>query len=332
MVVEIRAVRTALFLVFLLALLQPCLAAELPRIIAHRGASGYLPEHTLEAHALAHGQNADFIELDIILTKDSKLIVFHDLTLDATTNVHLVYPHRHRADGHWYAMDFTLGELRKLKVGERRTAEGKAVFPGRFPPEVYLYRIATLEEVIAQLRGLNKSSGKKIGLDVEIKDPQFHLQQGMNLSRLVHESLMDDPAILGELPLLVQSFDARCLKYLAHTLQAPYPLVQLLDHVPCPEAGITAITPKDFFLEVSAYAQGIALDHQGLGTSAYFPHFVHQAKKQGLTVDIYTARQDKFPDCYTSFSGMISYLHEVLAVDGIITDFPDSVRAILNRE
>ena len=83
-----------------------------PIVIAHRGASAYLPEHTLAAKALADGQGADFIEQDVVLTRDGVPIVLHDIHLESTTDVAERYPERAREDGHFYAIDFDLREVR----------------------------------------------------------------------------------------------------------------------------------------------------------------------------------------------------------------------------
>jgi len=110
-------------------------AAPAPKIvISHRAASGYLPEHTLPAVAMAYAFGADYIEQDVALTKDGVLMVIHDIYLDATTNVKQVFPDRKRADGRFYVCDFTLAEIKSLRVGERvNPATGAPVFAGRFP-------------------------------------------------------------------------------------------------------------------------------------------------------------------------------------------------------
>ena len=99
-------------------------------VIAHRGASGYLPEHTLPAYALAHGMGADFIEPDLVLTRDGHLICLHDIYLQETTNVEQLFPDRARDDGRWYAADFTLDEIRRLPG---RGAPRQPVPEGRQP-------------------------------------------------------------------------------------------------------------------------------------------------------------------------------------------------------
>ena len=135
---------------------------EQPIVIAHRGASGYLPEHSLAGAAMAHAMGADFVEPDVILTKDDQPIVFHDLTLDAMTNVKTLFPNRKRVDGHWYAIDFSLKEIKTLSLRERReSSSSKTRFKGRFPGNLTLFTIPTLDEFIQMIQGLNKSRAKK---------------------------------------------------------------------------------------------------------------------------------------------------------------------------
>ena len=88
-------------------------------VIAHRGASGYLPEHTLGAAVMAYASGADFLELDVVMTKDGHLIVMHDLTLNATTNVEEVFPEKNNKKGKSQVIDFTLNEIKLVKVHER---------------------------------------------------------------------------------------------------------------------------------------------------------------------------------------------------------------------
>lgn len=114
----------------------PSMAAEVkvPIVIAHRGASGYLPEHTLAAKALAHAQGADYLEQDLVLSKDGVPVVLHDIHVDAVTDVAEKFPTRKRADGRYYAIDFTVAELKQLRVtsGSIRRPSGpfiQIVFP-----------------------------------------------------------------------------------------------------------------------------------------------------------------------------------------------------------
>ena len=132
-----------------------------PLVIAHRGASGYLPEHTLEAKAVAHAQEADFVEQDVVLSRDDVPVVLHDLYLDAVSDVAEVYPGRSRDDGRFYALDFTLAELRRLRLSERLDPRtGRQLHPGRFPAGTGRFQIVTLAEELEFLAGLDRSTGQ----------------------------------------------------------------------------------------------------------------------------------------------------------------------------
>ncbi|WP_369820296.1 glycerophosphodiester phosphodiesterase family protein [Tenacibaculum sp. SG-28] len=92
-------------------------------VVAHRGASGYLPEHTMEAKAMAYAMHPNFIEQDLVLSKDDIPIVIHDIYLDDVTDVARVFPKRKRENGRYYVIDFTFQELQKLQVTERLILE-----------------------------------------------------------------------------------------------------------------------------------------------------------------------------------------------------------------
>lgn len=157
------------------ALALPALAADEGKIvIAHRGASGYLPEHTLESKALAYGMGADYLEQDLVMTKDDQLVVMHDHFLDGITDVAERFPGRARPDGRYYVVDFTLDEVRSLRMTEPfQLVDGKQVpvYPARFPLWKSSFRIHTFQEEIEMIQGLNKSTGKHIGIYPEIKAP-----------------------------------------------------------------------------------------------------------------------------------------------------------------
>ena len=151
-------------------------AQDKPIVIAHRGACGYVPEHTLEAASMAHAMQVDFIEQDVVLSKDNIPVVLHDIHLDTVTDVAQKFPGRARSDGRFYAIDFALDEIKQLFVHERISLKtGKAVFPNRFDASKALFRVPTLEEEIELIKGLNAATGRDIGIYVEIKKPAWHL-------------------------------------------------------------------------------------------------------------------------------------------------------------
>ena len=154
-------------------------------VVAHRGASGYLPEHSMAAKSMAYAMGADYIEQDVVMTKDDELVVLHDHYLDRVTNVAEVYPYRKREDGRYYAIDFTLKEIKGLKMTEGfNVKDGKTVagFPERFPIWKSDFKVHTLAEEIELIQGLNKSTGKNVGIYPEIKAPWFHRHEGKDIS------------------------------------------------------------------------------------------------------------------------------------------------------
>ena len=191
-----------------------------PIVIAHRGASGYLPEHTLAAKALAYGLGADFLEQDVVATRDSQLVVLHDLYLDDVTDVARRFPGRHRDDGRHYVVDFDLAELRTLTVFERRApGTSAAKYPARFPADTGLFGIATLEEELQLIQGLNRSTGRVVGVYPEIKDPDWHRRHGIDLAKARCWPSCTRSAIRrAEDPAFVQCFDAAELMRLKHEL------------------------------------------------------------------------------------------------------------------
>ncbi|MGL5722220.1 MAG: glycerophosphodiester phosphodiesterase [Brevinema sp.] len=163
-----------------------------PVIIAHRGASGYLPEHTLPALAMAHAFDVDYLEADVVLTKDNIPVVMHDHSLNTSTDVAIKYPNRKRADGGYYVIDFTLAEIKTLVVHERRQDDmSTVVFPNRFPSvdTISDFRVPTLEEFILTVQGMNKSRGRNIGIYPEIKEPAFHEREGKDAVKIVIDML-----------------------------------------------------------------------------------------------------------------------------------------------
>ena len=163
-------------------------------VIAHRGAPGYLPEHTLESYAMAYGQGADYLEPDLMLTKDGVPIALHDRTLDATTNVAEVFPDRARDDGRHYAIDFTLDEIKQLAVRERvHPASGELVYPDRFPNthDELVFRIATLAELIELTQGMNQATGRNVGIYPETKASDWHVEQGYDFERKLMDVLTE---------------------------------------------------------------------------------------------------------------------------------------------
>ncbi|MDP2326361.1 MAG: glycerophosphodiester phosphodiesterase [Gammaproteobacteria bacterium] len=286
-----------------------------PVVIAHRGASGYLPEHTLPAKALAHGMGADFLEQDVIGTRDGQLIVFHDLHLDQLTDVARQFPGRARADGLHYCIDFTLAEIRTLRLTERRRRIGSgARFPGRFPLDTGSFRIHTLEDELEFIRGLNQSTGRQAGVYAEIKDPAWHEQHGFPLGDRLIETLRAFGYKTHADNFYIQCFDGCELRRVRTRFGAEVPLIQLL------EKG--AVLSRESLTGVGEYAHGIG---PALGMAWPDRGLVGTARDLGLVVHPYTFRADELPPGFKDFNALLTTFIDTLQVEGVFTDFPDLV-------
>lgn len=312
------------------------MATPQPIVIAHRGASGYLPEHSLASKAMAHAMGADFIEQDVVLSKDGVPIVLHDIHLESTTDVSRLFPLRARDDGRFYAIDFELQELRRLSLHER-TRQGDsgtevAVYPQRFPLQETPFRIPTLAEEIALIAGLDESRGTKTGLYIELKSPRWHTAQGQDIARQVLEDLENAGYAGRSDQVYLQCFDDVTLQRLRDDLNTPLPLIQLIGENSWGEDGgvdYTAMRTAAGLAKVATYADGIGpwLHHiyQGKSDSGAvnLSSLVADAHALKLQVHPYTFRRDELPGGITSFTELLTIFLEDAGVDGLFTDFPD---------
>jgi glycerophosphoryl diester phosphodiesterase len=280
-------------------------------LIAHRGASGYAPEHTAAAYRLAIEQGADFVEQDLQITKDGVLVCLHDLTLERTTDVKTVFPDRARTDvsedqapgsaaaRHWYVSDFTLAEIKRLDAGSWFNEKFKGA------------RVQTWQEAIDLVRG-------KAGLYPETKAPEVYGKRGFDMERLLMESLkknkLDAPNADPKTPLVIQSFSADSLRKLREQYKTKLTLTFLINSDPqkqwLTESGLKTI---------KAFADGIGPAKALIERE---PKIVEWAHAAGLTVTPYTFRSSlpgKFKDVREE---MRHFLFE-LGVDALFTDNPD---------
>lgn len=315
-----------------------------PIVIAHRGASGYLPEHTLAAKAMAHTMGADFLEQDVVLTRDGIPVVLHDIHLESTTNVATRFPQRMRDDGHYYAIDLDLAELRQLTAHERTrindAGERVAVYPTRFPLTTSSVdmRIPTLAEEIAFIAGMDRSTGRQTGLYIELKGPRFHQQEGQDIARAIMAVLAETGYDERPDQVFLQSFDDQVLRYLRDDLNCQLPLIQLIADPAWGEdsnvdyALLQTAAGLDY---VATYAAGIGpwyrqiyLGHGANG--AQLSSLVALAHERGLQVHPYTLRKDELPPGITDFDTLLEIMLEQAGADGIFTDFPDLARQYID--
>jgi glycerophosphoryl diester phosphodiesterase len=271
------------------------------QLVAHRGASAYAPEHTLQAYALAIEQKADFVEQDLAVTKDGILVCIHDLTLERTTNVEEVFPTRFVEDKtggppvkRWRVADFTLAEIKQLDAGSWFNAK----FAGA--------RIPTFQEAIDAV-------GTKAGLYPELKDPAFYRERGVHPETLLADILKKNKRAGPSSRVIIQSFDET-------TVRA---LVTALPDVP----RVWLVGPQDAAaLDSADKVRAIAKWATGLGPNkaivAARPAVVQWAHAAGLTVTPWTFRSSNTGTFASVRDEMAKFLYDY-GVDAVFTDNPD---------
>ncbi len=279
-------------------------------LVAHRGASDYAPEHTLEAYRLAIEQGADYVEQDLQITKDGVLVCLHDLTLERTTNVEELFPDRYReishagvSEKHWFVYDFTLEELKRLDAG--------SWFHKRFSG----VRIPTWHEAIQEIQG-------KAGLFPEIKSPEVYGLHGFDMERLVMTELqkhgLDQPDADPDTPVVIQSFSADSLQKMAGEMEVALSLVMLLG-----ERNRQWVSPAGF-QKVKEFATGIGPDKSLLRGN---PRIVEWARNAGLSITPYTFRSSGVGKGFWNVRTEMAYYLYSLDVDALFTNNPDQFPA-----
>ncbi|MSR22140.1 MAG: hypothetical protein EXR92_01135 [Gemmatimonadetes bacterium] len=296
-------------------------------LIAHRGASGSAPEHTLEAYRLGIDQGADFIEPDLQITRDGVLICLHDLTLERTTDVREIFPERsregvesgqmvgprterRRTERRWYASDFTLEEIRRLDAG--------SWFGERFRGA----RVPTLSEAI-------ELALRRTGVFPETKGPEVYGTKGFSMEKLLVEELarhgLDRRGARPATPVTIQSFSAESLEILGSQLGSNLDKVLLIDS-PDRDGWLT----REGLTRLSKFANGIGPAKALLREK---PEAVQWAHELGLTLFPWTFRAAD-PGSFPSVATEMSYFLYDLGVDGLFTNdpgqFPRSPTSVTN--
>ena len=272
------------------------------QVIAHRGASAYAPEHTLEAYRLAIEQRADFVEQDLAVTKDGVLVCIHDLTLERTTNVEEVFPTRFveypsgaTPGKRWLVGDFTLAELKQLDAG--------SWFSEKFAGA----RIPTFQEAIDLV-------GERAGLYPELKDPAFYRQRGVSPEKLLAGILKKNNLTAPRKPrVIIQSFDQTTVRAL--TTELPQvPRVWLVGAENAMQLDSAAKVG-----EIATWATGIGPNK---AIVAARPELVQWAHAAGLTVTPWTFRASDTGMFPAVRDEMAKFLYDY-GVDAVFTDNPD---------
>jgi glycerophosphoryl diester phosphodiesterase len=321
-----------------------------PLVIGHRGAAGYRPEHTLASYRLAARLGADYIEPDLVSTRDGVLVCRHEPEISGTTDVadHPEFAARMTTkmiDGvavtGWFTDDFTLAELKTLRAKERipdiRPANTR--FDGRF-------KVPTFQQVLNLRKRMSKRLGRSIGVYPETKHPTYFRSEGLALEPRLIAALRRNGLDRRKAPVFVQSFETSNLKALDHVLKVP--LVQLLDakaKQPFDLVGTgdtrtygDLATPAGL-REIATYADGVGpskdyiVPRDADGFSLPPTSFVGDAHAAGLAVHPYTFRRENtfLPAELRSSddpAGIGDLAAEVrrffdLGVDGLFTDNAD---------
>lgn len=320
-----------------------CLAPK-PIVIGHRGASGYRPEHTLASYELAIEQGADFIEPDLVVTKDGILIARHENEISGTTDVADKFPKRKtkkNIDGKdiegWFTEDFTLKEIKTLRAKERLDFRDQS-FNGQFP-------VPTLEEIIELAQKKSKEKGRVIGIYPETKHPTYFKSIGLPFEQRLIGVLKKHGYVEKDSPVFIQSFEISNLKELRSMTKVN--LVQLLDDpTKQPYDQVvkgSSLTYGDMatnagLKDIAGYANGLGpykryIVPEGPDKKLLPPtDLVQRAHDVGLLVHPWTFRADKkylAAEYATPEAEFIQFLK--LGVDGYFTDFPDLGVSALNK-
>ena len=319
-----------------------------PLIIAHRGASGYRPEHTLESYRLAIRLGADYIEPDLVSTSDGVLVARHESEISGTTDVaaHPEFADRRTTktiDGEtrtgWFTDDFTLSELRTLRATERLPGvrPQNTLFDGR-------HEIPTFAEILTLAADESARLGRPIGVYPETKHPSYHASVGLSLEEPLVAALAAAGLNSAEAPVLIQSFEVGNLVQLAGMTDVR--LIQLLEAHGTPfdrEVPYPAMARPDGLATIARYAYGIGADKDLLvpraadGSLLAPAPVTSDAHGAGLAVHAWTFRaENRFlpldfrigsnPDARGDiFSEYELFLR--LGVDGLFTDYPDTLAA-----
>jgi glycerophosphoryl diester phosphodiesterase len=311
-----------------LSLMLAAFAAAPPRplIIGHRGASGHRPEHTLASYRLAAEMGADFVEPDLVSTKDGVLIARHENEIGATTDVASKFPDRKATktvDGQsiagWFTEDFTLAEIKTLRAKERLAFRSHE-FDGRFD-------VPTFDEVIDLAQQMGKELGRPIGVYPETKHPTYFRGIGLPIEEKLLASLTAHGWNRRDAPVFIQSFESGNLRELRK--RTGVRLMQLVTTA----ASVDAAGLKD----IAGYADAIGPEKRlivpvGPDGSLLPPtDLVTRAHALGLLVHVWTLRIDKefLPAGYHGRAEAEFEQFRALGVDGLFTDFPDVAARVL---
>jgi glycerophosphoryl diester phosphodiesterase len=310
----------------------------LPIIIAHRGASGDRPEHTLESYAYAVSVGADYIEPDLVSTKDGVLVARHENEIGGTTDVAVKFPDRRRTqviDGDsisgWWTEDFTLSELKTLRAKERIATRGHS-YDGQF-------EVPTFDEVLALAKRLGAERGRAVGVYPETKHARHFRSIGLPLEEKLVAALRREEWNRKTAPVFIQSFEIGSLLRLRPMTSVR--LIQLVSYAGAPpdsaQLPFAELRTPAGLRRMRRYADGIGAAKELIlragpdGRVAQATSLVSDAHAAGLLVHIWTIRSDApfLPAMWQGNQAAELEAFRATGIDGLFTDFPgNAVRTL----
>lgn len=290
----------------ILAAMALAMAASGPIVIAHRGASGERPEHTLGSYELAIDHGADYIEPDLVSTKDGVLVARHENEISETTDVaaHPEFAERKTTktiDGQrltgWFTEDFTLAELKTLRAKERlpQLRPANTAYDGQWD-------VPTLDEIIALVKRREQGTGRRIGLYPETKHPSHFRALGLPLEERLVATLAKAGYDGADDPVFIQSFEVDNLKRL--NAMTELPLIQLMASVAGPPdhpyTTYAAMSTPEGLAKIARYADGVGLEKAMViprtadGKLGAPSRIVKDAHAAGLKVHVWTFRRENY--------------------------------------
>lgn len=306
-----------------------------PQVISHRGASGYVPEHSIAAYQLAMDLKTDYVETDLVLSKDGIFHAMHDLTLDNTTNVADFADWANRKttrtiDGSsmtgFFVSDFSSAELKQIRLKQRLYQR----------PTVYnlFFTIPTLDEIMETMQSNYNKTQRTVGLYIEIKKPSYSRGMGFDIERMLLDSLSaagyhvyeNDPLVPADMqqvnPIVYECFDRRSLEIMMGL--SAIPQVLLL------EKQSSDFWTPEAMKEIALIANGIGPEKSFLENATYAVAYdrVQMIYASGLRIHPWTFRADQ--DIGVNFAGQFDneemYFYCCLGMDAVFTEFPDRAR------
>jgi glycerophosphoryl diester phosphodiesterase len=299
--------------------------SQTPIIIAHRGASGYFPEHSAASYEAAIAMGADFIEPDLVFTADGHLICRHDRYLGTTTNVAdlpVFADRRVRKPGNlipqWYAEDFTLAEIKTLRC--------RQAWPSRSIEHNDQQEVLTFAELLQLINREAANIDRPVGVCPEIKHAPDLLALGFDFLPPAFEVILEHGFGTGHRPVFFQSFDPDTLKRAAAMCNLP--LVQLIRNE---DANFGKVRPSSIAEDAADYATVIA-PHKSLviGTDGEDTGFVKRCHDMGKLVHVWAFVPEVVGPGFESMEEEIA-AHIDLGIDGLFSDFPDRAKTVRDQ-